>query len=315
MGWAAYALVPSEESEEPEQNALGSLAEEQGQPQLPATALATAPSPDKPPPSQQRAQPVGEASDDLGEDDLGEDDLGEDDLGEDDLGEDDLGDVEGAAADDESEGSADTDEGAQDGYWIQAASLRLKEKADRLAQKLSDKGYNAQSMAYGGPRAGWWHVVRIGPYVTRMEAEKARLAFVRAERMNTAVLPRAHGPYYVQIASLRSQGGANKEARRLQRLGHNAVVGTIKTKSRGTWFTLRVGPFDFESDAYGYQKLLEADGVQGDITPRPKTPPPVEVVSVEEQPGDEPTAEAFDSKEAPAAEPPEAEFDQSEETF
>lgn len=316
-GLGVYALLPAEEAPEPEQDALGTLAaEERGAAEPAATQpAATAVAPAAPPPAQPVAhelpEPAEEAPEALGEEDFPE---GEEVADED----------EGAAAEvpDEPESpekKAKSVTDAQDGFWIQAASLRLKEKADRLAEKLRDKGYDAQSMAYGDRRAGWWHVVRIGPYFTRMEAEKARVAFARTERMNTAVLPRAHGPYYIQIASLRSKARADKEVRRLHRLGHNAVVGTINTKARGTWYTLRVGPFDFETDAYGYQKLLESDGVRGDITPRPKNPPPVEDVPVDDQPAeaDEPVdSEPTERMDQPPPEEAEAsELEQPEESF
>ena len=177
-------------------------------------------------------------------------------------------------------------EGADDGFWIQVASLRLKEKAERMAARLRKRGHDARASAYGGPRAGWWHVVRIGPYVTRLEAETARLAFVRQESMPSEVQPRAHGPYYIQVASLRSEARAKTQAARLRRLGHNAVVRAATSKT-GPWYCVRVGPFDFETDVLGYQKILEErDGVKGEITPRVSEPEPAS------EPASEPESES-----------------------
>jgi cell division septation protein DedD len=164
-----------------------------------------------------------------------------------------------------------SDDGADGNFWIQVASLPLKEKADRLAAQLRKKGHKAQTLAYGGPRAGWWHVVRLGPYPTRIDAESARLDFVRSEPMATVVMPRARGPYHIQIASLRSESGAKNLAARLARNGHSAVTRSVTTRKSGTWYTVRVGPFDSVIDAEAYQTLLEQHGnAKGEIVPRPK---------------------------------------------
>jgi len=269
IGVGTYLAVASQQGEPPpeeKRDALGALAAGSTRPETKPPTAATQPVPEPVAFDRQTEEPAEPAG---VEDPVVPDDTFDEGSPEGD-------DLDGElAADPEAEGDDDpvsvTD--AEGGFWIQAASLKLKEKADALAEKLSDKGYRAQSMAYGGPRAGWWHVVRLGPYDTRMDAERARIAFTRAERMKTAVVPRAHGPYQIQLASLRSETRANKMVRRLGRLGHNARVGTVKTRSNGTWYTIRVGPFDFESEVLAYQDLLEADGFEGRIRPRPKQPP------------------------------------------
>lgn len=188
-------------------------------------------------------------------------------------------DVDDGVDDTVNEGVDDTvDEGVDDGaddtahgdFWIQVASLPLKEKADRLSAQLRKKGHKAETFAYGGPQAGWWHVVRIGPYPSRIDAESARLDFVRSEPMSTVVMPRARGPYHIQIASLRSESAAKKLAARLTRHGHAAVARAVAMGKSGTWYTVRVGPFDSVEDAEAYQKLLDQHGnTQGEIVPRP----------------------------------------------
>jgi len=303
VGWGAFALSRGEESppaQPTESDALGAL--------VPTTQHETAPAA-VPPPS-----PVEKSA---GEDPGVAGDDGDEPSADDESTADDDSDHDGADDTD----SDDVATGAEQGFWIQVASLRLKEKADRMAAKLKNKGYDARSMAYGGPRAGWWHVVRIGPYVTRLEAEKAKLAFVRAERGTAAVVPRAHGPFNIQIASLRSEARAKTAAGRLNRLGHNARVGTLKTSKRGVWHTIRVGPFDFETDAWGYLKLLEKDGVKGEITPRPKNPPPAEEPTSAEEPAsaEEPVAEepaAVEADDEPAVDEdlPEEEMPPSEDS-
>ncbi|MFC1643300.1 SPOR domain-containing protein, partial [Myxococcota bacterium] len=55
-------------------------------------------------------------------------------------------------------------------FYVQVASFEVKERADQRARALRDQGVSASSFAYGGPKAGWWHVVRIGPFQNRPEA-------------------------------------------------------------------------------------------------------------------------------------------------
>jgi len=199
-------------------------------------------------------------------------------------GEDDSPDEGDESADDRvsPEDAADKDEGADDTdsaapgegqFWIQLASLPLREKAERLAASLRKRGHKARAMAYGGPQAGWWHVVRLGPFDSRMAAETARLDFAQTERMKSEVIPRARGPFQIQLASVRAEKDARSLAAKLSRQGHAATVRTI-AGSRGTWYAVRVGPFDSEQDALAYQKLLEErSNVSGDILPRAPLPP------------------------------------------
>jgi cell division septation protein DedD len=175
----------------------------------------------------------------------------------------------------EDDGADDTDSAtAGEGqFWIQLASLPLREKAERLAASLRKRGHKARAMAYGGPQAGWWHVVRLGPFDSRMAAETARLDFAQTERMKSEVIPRARGPFQIQLASVRAEKDAQSLAARLSRQGHAATVRTL-AGSRGTWYAVRVGPFDAEQDAIAYQKLLEErSNVSGDILPRAPLPP------------------------------------------
>lgn len=184
----------------------------------------------------------------------------------------------GAEADEEAneaeDASNDTSTPSDGKFWIQLASLPLREKAERLAASLRKRGHNARAMAYGGPQAGWWHVVRLGPFDSRMAAETARLDFAQTERMKSEVVPRARGPFQIQLASVRAEKDAHSLATKLSRQGHAATVRTV-AGSRGTWYAVRVGPFDTEQDAAAYQKLLEErSNVSGDILPRKPLPAP-----------------------------------------
>lgn len=297
VGWLAFQLSVDSPPEEPaaqDTNALGSLVPKPAA-EAPSAAAAEKAAPKAEPPVALGApsaddEAAGEDSEDDSE--LGSDEA--DDEGSDD-GEDE-GDNPKAATDD-------------DGFWIQVASLRLKEQSDRLAKRLRDRGHDAESQAYGGARAGWWHVVRIGPFDTRIEAEKARLEFVAKERLrSTMVLPKAKGPYYVQVGSIRSEAGATKFRQKLERQGHHAYVQAVGSKKNGVWHIVRVGPFDVDSDAIAYQKILkERDGVSGEIVPRPSTPPvveeePEEAAGAKAAESEEPAEEASE-EEGPAAAP------------
>ncbi|MCU0690414.1 MAG: SPOR domain-containing protein [Polyangiaceae bacterium] len=100
----------------------------------------------------------------------------------------------------------------------------------------------------------------------------SRLALAREQTSPSMVLPRARGPYYLQLASLRSEPRAQDLATKLRRRGHYAYVRGVPS-GQGTWHCVRIGPFDSQADALGYQKLLrERDGHEGEVAPRSHDP-------------------------------------------
>ncbi len=148
-------------------------------------------------------------------------------------------------------------------FQVQVASFEVKETAEALARELAGRGLSAHSEAYGGPQAGWWHVVRIGPLPSRVEAERLRLNLPAPESLAAFVLPRANGTYHLQVASLRSAPKAEALAARLRRRGHQARV----TEAQG-WHCVRVGPFDSRDEAEGYQTLFAArEGIESRVIP------------------------------------------------
>lgn len=75
--------------------------------------------------------------------------------------------------------------GAEGGYQLQVASFKDQAEADRFAEALRRRGHRAhRQAAYVGDR-GLWHRVRVGPFETKVEAERYRVAFERAEKMTT----------------------------------------------------------------------------------------------------------------------------------
>ncbi|HNS95314.1 MAG TPA: SPOR domain-containing protein [Polyangiaceae bacterium] len=260
-----YAQRPEPQRSSP--HALQALVPRHGEP-LPTPAVSSATAAHDPSRSGMVAEEAREAQDDLAQEQGstgGEQALNEGEESEEIASEED-------EAREQKPKSATVSEGK---FWIQLASLPLRENAERLAAKLRKRGHDAQAMAYGGPSAGWWHVVRLGPYESRMDAEKARLDFVKAEPMKTEVIPRARGEYQIQLASVRSEKQAQTLVRRLSRQGHPAALRTINT-AKGVWYAVRVGPFDSKQDAIGYRHLLEEySHVTGDLLPREKFAAPL----------------------------------------
>jgi len=155
-----------------------------------------------------------------------------------------------------------------EGYFIQVASLRLKETADDLAADLRKQGHPAQSVPYGQSGGKWWHVVRIGPFQTRVEAEARRLALDPVSRGSATVFPRARGHFHVQVASLRSRDRAVEVLNQLLQRGYVARVSAVQGADGGRWHCVRVGPLDSRSEAEQLRALLKSrDGVDGQVIP------------------------------------------------
>ncbi len=144
--------------------------------------------------------------------------------------------------------------GGDGSYHILVASLRSQERAEALAARLVKQGHEAEHQAVGGPRHGWWHTVRTGPYETRIEAEIARLELDRQYRLDAFVVPRAKGPYHVQVSSLRLPKKADKLVKRLRRQGHVARRHDVRVSGKGIWHAIRIGPFDTRNEANAYRR-------------------------------------------------------------
>ncbi len=74
--------------------------------------------------------------------------------------------------------------GADGGYQLQIASFKDQGDADRFVEELLKRGHRAyRQPAYVADR-GLWHRVRIGPFKTKLAAEKYKVDFDRKERMS-----------------------------------------------------------------------------------------------------------------------------------
>ncbi|HYO95289.1 MAG TPA: SPOR domain-containing protein, partial [Polyangiaceae bacterium] len=56
--------------------------------------------------------------------------------------------------------------------------------ADQLVADLRRRGHRAFRQAAYVPERGLWHRVRVGPFKSRLEAQKYKLEFERAERVS-----------------------------------------------------------------------------------------------------------------------------------
>jgi cell division septation protein DedD len=153
-------------------------------------------------------------------------------------------------------------------FFVQVASFEVKENAEARARELSKQGFGAHSEAYGGPEAGWWHVVRVGPFRSRAEAEELRLKLPPQDSTRAFVLPRPSGIYHLQVASLKSAAKAEQLAGRLRRRGHHVRVTEAPHRGQSPWHCVRVGPFDSRDEAEGYRILFEArEGLGARVIP------------------------------------------------
>jgi len=157
-------------------------------------------------------------------------------------------------------------------YYVQLASYRTKETADAHAKALAGRGFSAQSIAYGGPAAGWWHAVRLGPFDSRVAAEKSRFDLEAADRRAAYVLPRSNGKFHVQVASFSEREEAEQVAKSFSADGHATKVTRVKM-SGSYWHCVRIGPFDTREEAVAYKALVpDVPGSQSTVIPFP--PPP-----------------------------------------
>jgi cell division septation protein DedD len=153
-------------------------------------------------------------------------------------------------------------------FFVQVASFEVKETAEARANELARQGLSAHAEAYGGPVAGWWHVVRVGPFTSRVEAEKARLGLPPPDASAAFVLPRSNGGFHLQVASLKSAAKAENVAGKLRRHAHPARVTDVPDRGQEPWHCVRVGPFDSRDEAEGYRALFEArEGMRGQVIP------------------------------------------------
>jgi cell division septation protein DedD len=75
--------------------------------------------------------------------------------------------------------------GGEGGFQIQVASFKEQAEADQFVLALRKRGYRAYRQPSYVSDRGLWHRVRIGPFKTKLQAEKFKAEFDRKERMST----------------------------------------------------------------------------------------------------------------------------------
>jgi cell division protein FtsN len=73
--------------------------------------------------------------------------------------------------------------GVDGGFQLQVASFKEVHDADKLVEELRQRGHRAFRQAAYVPERGLWQRVRIGPFKSRLEAQKYKLEFERSERV------------------------------------------------------------------------------------------------------------------------------------
>jgi cell division protein FtsN len=163
--------------------------------------------------------------------------------------------AQGSAAEDEAPNSVD--EALKDGsYYVRVASYKDKDDAAGYAATLSARSLVAHASA--DPAGSSWHLVRLGPFQSRGEAEKARFKLKVHERLKAYVLPRSNGKYHVQVGSFNTPEKAEPVAKRFAALGHATKVSRVKMGDQ-RWHCVRIGPFDTAEEAASYQELVKSE--------------------------------------------------------
>ena len=71
-------------------------------------------------------------------------------------------------------------------YWVQVASLSSREEAGSLSSRLSRHGFRSQVLTASGPKGkGKVYRVRVGPYRSEDDAEKAATKLARQEKVKS----------------------------------------------------------------------------------------------------------------------------------
>jgi cell division septation protein DedD len=104
-------------------------------------------------------------------------------------------------------------------------------------------------------------VLEATPVVTRPRDALTRAA-TEAAQMDAPTsdeAPAGHeGGYQLQVSSFRTQGEAQGFADQLRARGHKAYVVEAHVPGRGTWFRVRIGPFQNQHAASQYRTGFEA---------------------------------------------------------
>jgi cell division septation protein DedD len=86
------------------------------------------------------------------------------------------------------DGSTSAMPGAEGSFQLQVSSFKDQGDADRFVAELQKRGHRAYRQASYVADRGLWHRVRIGPFKTKLAAEKYKFDFDKKERMSAFVV-------------------------------------------------------------------------------------------------------------------------------
>jgi cell division protein FtsN len=175
----------------------------------------------------------------------------------------DLAEGEVSSADGDEPSTSSLEPSTDGHYFVQVASYKDAMDAKDSMEALVGRGMPAETILESGSS---WHKVRLGPYPTRADAEKARFDLDLTQRRAAYVLPRSNGKFHVQVGSFASRKDAEPLAERLTSRGHTTKISRIKMGSK-RWHCVRIGPFDTYDEAKGYLGLVDVPGSKARVIP------------------------------------------------
>jgi len=122
-----------------------------------------------------------------------------------------------------------------------------------LAEQENNKTPVEENKAEQEPPAGNKQELPPVKEVTQAEAPTGMyLDFASGEQVKNLIF-RLNGNYYVQVASVPSSAGAEKEAQRLRKIGRNAYISKVYiTSKKATYYRVKAGPFGTMKEAEDY---------------------------------------------------------------
>lgn len=122
-----------------------------------------------------------------------------------------------------------------------------------LAEQENNKTPVEENKAEQEPPAGNKQELPPVKEVTQAETPTGMyLDFATGEQVKNLIF-RLNGNYYVQVASVPSPAGAEKEAQRLRKIGRNAYISKVYiTSKKATYYRVKAGPFSTMKEAEDY---------------------------------------------------------------
>ncbi len=78
-------------------------------------------------------------------------------------------------------------------YYVQVASFREKERAQKFAEHLKGRGHTAEVVSKVIPNKGIWHRVRMGPFENAIEAKDKAKTIRESEGLTPFILSEGRG--------------------------------------------------------------------------------------------------------------------------